>query len=369
MSDLHSNDFHANDFDHWNDGLSQAQSALQQDLSCLADGELDEATATRVMLRLEEDPESRAFFEDIQRCAETHRDVADPDRLFARLAMMTGAEAAPEEIDLTHRLASIFYKLGKAYLLAALQPDTLVERAFEDVVPVENTRVQGRGFVDAILIGDKARGERVDWEMARKMLNGRLERIEDPLEKARKLLLQAMETDPSHEESRFYLAYLHAQQGKRLKAVQIYQDLFDTAISAENRGHAAIQLGRLYQDEEDWGRALTFYRWVPISGLLAQDDRFWVVRFNIAMSYLGRGDRERALDYFRQLIDSQPDKSPEVAHMAAQAPLLRQVCEGDDRFATALHRRCPEMFASPQAAQNQTSGGATDGAPSEGGNG
>ena len=39
-------------------------------------------------------------------------------------------------------------------------------------------------------------------------------------EAALKLLLQAMETDPSHEESRFYLAYLHAQQGKRLKAVQ-----------------------------------------------------------------------------------------------------------------------------------------------------
>ena len=91
--------------------------------------------------------------------------------------------------------------------------------------------------------------------------------------------------------------------------------------------------------------------------LLAQDERFWVVRFNIAMSYLGRGDRARALDYFRQLIDSQPDKSPEVAHMAAQAPLLREICEGDGGFAQDLQARCPEMFASPEAAEDPTAGG------------
>jgi hypothetical protein len=70
-----------------------------------------------------------------------------------------------------------------------------------------------------------------------------------------------------------------------------------------------------------------------------------------------RGDRDRALDYFRRLIDSQPDKSSEVAHMAAQAPMLREICEQDGAFAVALQSRCPEMFASPEAAEDPMAGG------------
>ena len=345
--------------DAWETGvdgqpLNQAQLELQQDLSCLADGELDESLAVSVMFKLESDDEAAAFFEDLTRCAKMHRDMTDPERLMARMAMMTGASDITT--DLENRLATIFYQLGKAYLLAALDPDRVIERAFEAAVPVEQTRVQGRGFVDGVLLtgeddplsaGLGGRQGNTDWATARTMLNGRLERIDDPLEKARRLLQQALDVSPEHEEARFYRAFLDAQEGRKLLARERWVDLFDSALDPANRGHAAIQIGRLHQGEGNLREALRWYRWIPISGLLEQDDRFWVVRFNIAMTYLEMGDRDRCLDYFKCLIDSQPQRAAEMAHMATQAPLLQKVLQQHPDFANDLIHRCPELFEQP----------------------
>lgn len=333
-------------FDHWDEGLdgqplSEAQLALQQDLSCFADGELDEARAAVAMMRIEDDADAASFLADLQGFAKAHRELADPDRLLARMAMMTGA--APLASDVEHRLASIFYQLGKAYLLAGLDPNTLLERVFEAEVAVDRTRLAGRGFVDGVVSAGRG-SEDIDWQHTRALLNGRLERIEDPLEKAVRLLDHALEVDPDHEEARFYLAYLDAQQGRTMRAQERWTDLFDSALKAENRGHAAIQLGRLHQDEGNHRRALGWYRWILMSGLAAEDPRFWVVHFNIAMTWLAAGDQARSLDYFRSLIDARPDHVAEVAAVATQAPLLQETLEQDHGFAEALLARCPELF-------------------------
>ena len=338
-------------FDAWEEGpdglpLTESQLALQEDLSALADGELDEGRAAMAMLRMESDRHAQAFFEDLQRCAKLHRDFADPERLVARLAVMTGG--TPLATDLEHRLASIFYSLGKAYLLAALDPDRLVERAFEAAAPIDRTRLAGRGFVDGVVASGREGDGVTDWGHARSLLNGRLERIEDPLEKAARLLEQAVEVDAEHEEARFYQAFLDAQQGRKLLAHERWRALFDTALKLENRGHAAIQLGRLHQDEGDHRKALLWYRWVVLSGLLEQDPRFWVVRFNLAMTWLAAGDQARCLDYFRLLVDSAPGRESEVAHLASQAPLLQETLQNDPSFAAALLERCPEIFATPR---------------------
>ena len=160
-------------FDAWEDGpdglpLTESQLALQQDLSALADGELDEGRAAVAMLRVEGDPHAQAFLEDLERCAKLHRDFADPDRLMARIAAMTGG--TPLADDLEHRLASIFYSLGKAYLLAALDPDALVERAFEAAAPIDRTRLAGRGFVDGVLASGQGADGATDWAQARGLL-------------------------------------------------------------------------------------------------------------------------------------------------------------------------------------------------------
>jgi hypothetical protein len=101
----------------------------------------------------------------------------------------------------------------------------------------------------------------------------------------------------------------------------------------------------MYHDEGKGRKALAYYRWVPMSGLLASDERFWYVRFNIAMAYLDLGDHARTLDYFRLMIDSRPDRIDEMVHMAVGAPALREALERVDGFAEAIAARCPELFA------------------------
>ena len=59
--------------DWWNEGVADVCTNFQVDLSCLVDGELDEAAAGRVMVHLEECDVCRDFFEDTLDCLRLHR--------------------------------------------------------------------------------------------------------------------------------------------------------------------------------------------------------------------------------------------------------------------------------------------------------
>jgi len=331
-------------FQNWTEGVTEVCSAFQADLSCLVDGELDQGASARAMLHLESCPCCRDFVEDTRRQVQLHRDMADPDRLLARVAMLTGSDLAAEavEIDLNHRLATIFYQLGKAYVLAGIDEDFRT-RVFEAAVPLRDTQLRGRGFVDGVLQTGRGEG-RVDWRHARHMLNGRLEQIASPLEKGRKLLEEAVATEPDHEEARLYLAFLHAHEGRRLKAADEYRAIFETAVDPSNRGHAAIQLGRLYAGELEFRKAAACFRWLTISGLADQDDRFFVARFNIGMMYAQLRQPRRALSYFRELLDRHSARAGEIAALFAKSPRLRECIDAQPGFAEALLATCPELF-------------------------
>lgn len=352
----------------WGAELSATEVALQEDLSCLVDGELDEAAAARVMVQMEESEACRAFFDDAMRYVRLHKDMADPARLEARLATLSGAiDGAPgadpmaniaaeaERIDLVHRLATIFYQLGKAYVLAGVDLNSFRERVFESAVGVDpgtsqaDAKTAGRGFVDGVLLTGRDAKTGVDWRQARHLLNGRLERIAEPLEKGRRLLHQAIETDSDHEEAKIYLAFLMAHEGKTLRAAEIYRDVFDTALSQENRGHAANQLGRLYNAEENWRKAITCWRWVTTTGLADNDPRFWMARLNIALAYAYAGDQKRSLDYFRQLLDLHPDRATDVAQVVGDTDQLRTAIDSQPGFLDAFFARCPELFGQPKS--------------------
>lgn len=337
-------------FDHFHDGLSGAGLdgaevcvTFQFDLSCIVDGELDERAAASAMVHLEECEGCRAFFADARRQARMHREVGDPDRLLAHVAMLTGRGAG--DVEVTSRLASIFYQLGKAYVLTALDPDFHRRVAvFEAPVPVEDTRRRGRGFVDGVLLGGRAPEGRVDWRDARGLLNGRLERIQDPLAKGRRLLEEAIAVDPSHEEARLHLANVHRYQGRPIQALETYRSVFDEAMGEANRAHAAVQIGRLYKEEGNLRQALVYWRWVTCSGLADLDARFWFVRFNIALAHALAGRTDRSLETFRLLLDRHPDRAGDVARAIAQGHELREAAERDPRLAEGLVRSCPELF-------------------------
>ncbi len=342
-------------FEGWTEDVADLCSHFQLDLSCLVDGELDEAAAGRAMMHLESCSACRRFFDDTRQCVRLHLDMADPDRLMARMATLTGTELFEQArgIELVHRLATIFYQLGKAYVLAAIDPDYRT-RVFEAAVPIESTQTQGRGFVDGVLqTGATENG--IDWRNARSLLNGRLKQIESPIEKGRKLLQEAIEADPSHEEARLYLAFLAAHEGRTLQAADEYRAIFDTAINDENRGHAIVQLGRLYERERDFRRALICFRWVTSSGLVRRDPRFFYVRFNIGLEYALLGQDERALQAFRTLLDRHSDKLSEIAAHFANSKNLRKTIEERPGFAKALVATCPELFQASTDPDDQAS--------------
>jgi tetratricopeptide (TPR) repeat protein len=349
---MESNNWHT----HSLDGTPEVCVNFQVDLSCLVDGELDDGAAGRAVMHMEACDCCRGFFEDTRAQIKLHRDVMEPDRLFARIAMLTGTEMsqAAEGIDLVHRLATIFYQLGKAYVLAAIDPGYR-ERVFESAVPLGETQVRGRGFVDGVLLNGKERSGNLDWKRARAMLNGKLEQIESPLEKGRRLLEEAIATDPSHEEAQLYMAFLHGHEGKRLRAAEEYRRIFNTAIQEANRGHAAIQLGRLHASEKNYKKAVACWRWLTISGLADLDDRFFVARFNLGMVYALMGNRSRSLGYFRELIDRHPNRIGEVADLFARSPKLRESIDSQPGFPQALLEKCPEIFAVATESAGQSS--------------
>jgi tetratricopeptide (TPR) repeat protein len=344
-------------FEAWKEGLSTVCESFQMDLSCLLDSELDSQAAGRAMVHMEACAACREFFEDTRTQIRLHKDVSDPDRLFARIAMLTGSTGpgleAVEGIDLVHRLATIFYQLGKAYVLAAIDTGYR-ERVFEAAVPLGATQARGRGFVDGVVMNGKAKAGGLDWMRARSMLNGKLEKIESPLEKGRRLLEEAISTDPSHEEAQLYLGFLHAHEGRRLQAAEEYGRIFETAVDERNRGHAAIQLGRLHSAEKGYAKAIALWRWVTISGLADLDDRFFVARFNLGMVYAWMRNQRRSLEYFRELLDRHPARAGEVADLFRRSPGLRESIDSQAGFAEALLRTCPELFASPAGQKEQT---------------
>lgn len=356
----------------WNEGLADICAPFQMDISCLVDGELDEAAAGRAMVHLEECETCRAFFEDTRQCMRLHLDATDPDRLIARISTLTGVDFAREAqaIECVHRLATIFYQLGKAYLLSAIDPDFRT-RVFEKAMPLDATATMGRGFVDGVLESrdglDPDEDEptslgRVDWGRARSMFNGRLKQIQGPLEKGRRLLDEAIKADPSHEEARLYLAFLAAREGKSLKAAQEYRDIFQTSLNEQNRGHAAIQLGLLHDREGEHRQALVCFRWVTISGLADRDERFFFVRFNIALEYALLGRAQPSLAAFRLLLDRQPGRARDVAEMILKSKSLQNAIETLPGYGDALLTTCPELFQSPDlaGADGEDSPGSTD---------
>jgi len=331
----------------WVEDLTEVCVQFQLDLSCLVDGELDEDAAVRAVAHLEHCSLCRDFFEDTRAQVRAHRELANPDELLERYSVLIGAQAAQEveTIELIHRLASVFYQLGKAYVFMAVRPG-YGTYAFEKPVQIGGFQAEGRGFVDGVVESGRGSVGGVDWASARHMLNGKLDKIETPMEKGRRLLEETLHADPTHEEARFFLAYADRHEGKSLRAAQRFRQLFRTAIDDGNRGHAAMQLGKMFADEGDHRRAIARYRWLTISGLVDRDPRFFAARFNIGINYAHLGDRARALEYFRLLLDRHPDRLSDIVRLFANASSTRAVIASQPGFAEAVFETCPELFES-----------------------
>lgn len=329
----------------WLDDLTEVCVQFQMDLSCLADGELDESAAGRAIAHLEGCSVCSEFFEDTRVQARALIDLSSPETLAGQYRTLVGVpiEDEFETIDLVSKLSTIFYQLGKAYVLSSVDPGYRM-RYFEKPIQIVGYQAQGRGFVDGIL--SKGEGQRggLDWNEKRHMLNGKLEQIVDPLEKGRRLLKEAIAVDPSNEEARFYLCWADMHDGKVIRAARGFRKLFQEAIDPANRAHALMNLGMLHAKQGDRRSAIACFRWVTISGLAESDSRFYVARFNIGIYYAQLGDQRRSLAAFRKLIDFHPDRHAEILQAFASSESTREAISHHHGFLEALFETCPELF-------------------------
>jgi tetratricopeptide (TPR) repeat protein len=335
----------------WVDDLSDVCVQFQLDLSCLVDGELDEVAGASAIAHLEECEACRTFFDDARAQVRAHRELADPDGLLARYSTLLGARSGGDfrAAELVQRLSTIFYQLGKAYVLAGADPSFRL-RVFEKAAQVASLQTRGRGFVDGVLASGRDEVGGIDWSEARHMLNGRLERIESPLEKGRRLLDEALVADPGHEEARLWLAWLDAHEGKRIRAARAYRQVFRSSVNDENRGHAAGQLGKLLAGEGELKKAIACNRWIVASGLPERDGRFFYARFNMGLYYAELRQPARSLRAFRDLLDHHADRIAEITRLFRHAPKTRATIDRQPGFAEALFRTCPELFTQPAGA-------------------
>jgi tetratricopeptide (TPR) repeat protein len=334
--------------DWWVDDLADVCVQFQLDLSCLVDGELDEVAGAHAIAHLEECGTCRSFFDDARMQVRAHRELADPEALMTRYAALLGGAGATEleTVELVQRLATVFYQLGKSYVLAAVDPG-FKTRVFEKSAQVAGLQTRGRGFVDGVLARGRQDLGGVDWNEARHMLNGRLEKIQSPLEKGRRLLEEALNSDPSHEEARLYLAWLDAHEGKKIRAARAFRQIFRSSVSDENRAHAAVQLGKLLAEEGEIKKAIACNRWIVAAGLAERDERFFFARFNMGIYYAELRRPERALPVLRELLDRHPDRNREIADLFLRSPRTRAAIDRQPGFPEALLNTCPELFTAP----------------------
>lgn len=322
---------------------------LQLQLSMLVDGELDETAAGRAIAELESCPDSRDFFDSIRAQIRLHRELQDTESLRSQYAELVGC-ALPRDMETrqaVHRLAEIFYQLGKAYALSAHDPDYRT-RVFEEAVAVDSTRARGRGFVDGVAHREGGEYGGFDWRAKRHLLNGTLEKIEEPLVKARRLLDEALLVEPDNEPAQLYLGFLDAREGRKIAAAKRFRKIFDEAIEEGHRGHAATQLGVLHAEEGSWREALVWYRWIGMSGLADLDPRFFVAKFSAGVCYVHLGQRRRALETFRSMLDRYPERTDELAGFFARSPVMQREIDAQPGFPDELAATCPELFGHGQ---------------------
>src|SRR5262249_2400687 len=196
-------------------------------------------------------------------------------------------------------------------------------------------QTRGRGFVDGVLASGRGEVGGIDWNEARHMLNGRLERITSPLEKGRRLLEEALAADPAHEEARLYLAWLDAHEGRAIRAANAFRQIFRTSVDDANRAHAAVQLGKLHAGEGEVRKAIACTRWITMTGLADRDPRFFFARFNLGIYYAELRDPRRSLAAFRELLDRHPDRVAEIAELFLRSPKTRALIDAQPGFAEA----------------------------------
>lgn len=343
---------HTSRSDSW-DASHEPCPPFATDLSALVDGEVDETVARRLVVHLEICDKCRDFFQTMRSMAQTHRELAGmaagaegpaprraPDRERAardRVRRIVGRRAF-------RRFAAVLYRLGKAYLLITVDRNYRTE-VFRQPVAVDAESVRGREFVDRILARGEGRFAGYNWIEAGRLLETSMESDLDLRERARVLLEQALFLKPNFAEARLYLGFYFKLKGDLDSAEREFQRVFESAKTAENRGHAGTQLVTVLEAKGNLEGAIGVIERMLARRLPEQDGRFYFTYFNLAVIRALRGEFALAADALASLARRFPDRLGEVRSKLAQSHPLRDALFQSPEFRIDVERRIPALFS------------------------
>lgn len=284
--------------------------------------------------------------------AATHRQIASiadrangtitPVREFDRAARLRVQRIVGRQVF--RRFAAVLYRIAKSYLLITSDRSYRIE-VFRQPVALDTEAVRGQELVNRILAKGEGRFAGYDWVQAGRLLRETLDSDEDLRERARVLLEEALRLKPNFAEARLYLGFYFKLRGDLNAAEREFGNVFNSARSIENRGHAGAQLVTVHEARGHYDKALEVIERMLARRLPESDSRFYFTYFNLAVVRSLRSEYSQAADALATLARRFPERMGEIRAKLAQSEPLREAFRSSPEFRANVERRVPALFA------------------------
>lgn len=309
----------------------------QVDLSAMLDGELDAASVRRVMVHSDLCHECRSFLDSIRDQARLHRSMHALE-VAPEAGQRTSAVLRQQLLENRSRLGIILYELGRGFALLGLSPD-FSRDVGKEPVSVPDMAMRGRQFVDEATRWARGHGaSEGEWMAAKDLFEPGARSAIENLAKGQRLLSECLALLPDHCEARIYLGMVHSVRGQRSLARRQFATVIATTADPAMRGFALLNLGNVHMQEGDLHGAIDLLQQLVASGVVAQQPRFGMAYFNLALA-LGLLRRfDECQQWLRRLHDELPHKRNVIARELTKRSqfvhTLRSHPEVEHRLAT-----------------------------------
>lgn len=331
--------------------------AFEKDIHLFVDHELVDDGVSRLAQHLEACSSCADFVDDLRQLAALHRQAGP--MIDEAIAGMVDKHALFESItktllaDKRNELASLFYELGKAYVLVG--NDAMSGSLKRSVVPlveavdIRATTAHGRQLArKGIDLEAEAGAERESGSLfsrSRRLFSSSSRANAGALTNGRRLLEEALRIEPELDEARMYLGFHHMLTGRFDRARIEFRRVYRTSSSSLHRMMAAQMLGNVHASVGDYGQAIECYEEVVSSDLLDTEPRLFTSIVNLAVNCAKAGRVVQAVEHFKDLVSRFPTQIEKTRALLARKQGFTALLERQDSLQQDLRRNVPSLFA------------------------
>ncbi|GJM21701.1 MAG: hypothetical protein DHS20C15_16160 [Planctomycetota bacterium] len=342
---------------------AMACEAFAIDISSLVDGELESAPTARLVEHMDACSSCRDAFDAFRRLSRLGRLAAedldaqivervDPRKLFAGVTRCLVD-------DHTAELSALFYELGKAYAYTANR--ALEERERQSVLGAKRAIAIRGGELHAKRLLREAEGiERVGehrrpsgslFRGSRRLFAERGDAhsgagpVKTAMERARRFLEESLALQPERSESRLWLGFVHALQGRHDRARLEFRRVYLEGNDVVHRLMALQSLGKLHSVEGDYRRAAECFREVVEHQGAESEPGLFASFLNLPVNCAKAGLHDESVSHFAELTRRFPARVSQIRGLLARKSQFQRLLHLDPRLRADLSRSVPTLFA------------------------